>query len=635
MDGVALPLQLPAHAHVRRHHAALRLLLALPIVLIGVLGVGLIRPTAHLRSLNAEGQQPLATALKVGFSWPVSRALDVQVTPHVEGQVVFEDALVQNRLVRTLVFVPDRTWQPSTTYILTLTDVESATHITSRASDVSLSFTTESLPALTSVLPKAESTIVADAAWVVGFDAPRSPSAAVAARLEPYVEFTQTWSADNTVLTLRPNQFLAQGKQYVLHITRAPQQLTFGTNEVAVLGEPQEIFQGSWSVREPPGITTITPGGTGVALDTSLTVSFAEPVDAVAFSAQVKLAPPLVGAWTSVDNKIFTMQPSDLHTATTYTLTIPSGLRTKSGGVLETDVRAQFRTVEPIALATTSPAAEAKGVRVNQTVRLTFNQPVQHEGVSAQLKFSPPVKGVWKWVGDELVFTPVLALAFGTPYTLTVAKALKPLQGLPALNNLTLRFTTEQAVTRLAVPFHRQDYKLSCEAATLVMALRYRGIDIGEQPIIDAIGFDPTPKKNGVWGDPDIAFVGDIDGQQPGTGYGVYAVPIAKAGSAYRPTRVLDGATLQDVLTQVQAGNPVIVWGNASTGQRVDWKTPTGKTVRAIAGEHTRVVIGFVGSVSNPSTIVTLDPLYGEKRFTRAAFLADWALLGNMAVVVE
>ncbi len=635
MDGVALPLQLPAHAHVRRHHGALRLLVILPVLLLGVVAAGFIRPAARIRSLNAEGQQPLAAPLELHFSWPISRTLQVQVTPHVEGQVLFRDALVQNRLVRTAVFVPDRTWQPNTTYTVALTDVQSALRFSAPTHDASLTFTTEPLPALASIVPEADRTLVADAAWTVTFDRPRSPSAAMNARLEPYVELTQTWSADGKTLTLRPVQFLAQGALYALHLTRTPQQLTFGTSDVAAQGEPQELLNATWSVREPPGITTIAPSGTGVPLGTPVTVHFAEPVDAAAFTAQVQLSPAVAGTWTSADQQTFTLQPTDLHTATTYTLTIPNGIRTANGGVLDTDVRAQFRTIEPIALATTVPAVNASGVGVTQTVRLTFNQTVQHAGVSSLLAFSPNASGTWVWVGEELVFTPKQAFAFGTTYTLTVAKTLQPVQGLPAAGNLTLRFTTEQAVTRLAVPFHRQDHKLSCEIATLVMALRYRGVAIGEQPIIDAIGVDPTPKKNGVWGDPDVAFVGNIDGQQPGTGYGVYAIPIARAGSAYRPSRVLSAATLPDVLTEVQSGNPVIVWGNASTGRRIDWKTPAGKTIRAIVGEHTRVVIGFVGSVSNPTTIITLDPLYGERRFTRAAFLADWARLGNLAVVVE
>jgi uncharacterized protein YvpB len=635
MDGVALPLQLPAHAHVRRHHAALRLLFALPALLLGALAIGFIRPTPHLRSLNAAGRQPLAAEVEVGFSWPISRTLQVQVTPHVEGQVLFRDALVRGRLVRTVAFVPDHTWSPSTSYTLSLTGVESATHFGSRTVDENLTFTTASLPELAGVLPKADDTLVADAVWTVHLDGPRSPSGAIAARLEPYVELDQTWSADAQTLTLRPVQFLAQGTPYTLHLTQTPQQLRFGTQEVAAQGEPQEMLHQTWSVREPPGITTITPAGASVALRTPLVVTFAEPVDASAFTAKVRLDPTIPGTWTSTDSQTFTLQPERLLTATTYTLTVPNGLRTASGGVLDTDIRAQFRTIEPVALATTTPTAGANGVSVRSTVRLTFNQAVQHAGAASLVKFTPATQGSWVWKGEEFVFTPKQDFAFGTTYTLTVASAFTPIQGLPAPGDLTLRFTTEQAVTRLAVPFHRQTHKLSCEVATLVMALRYRGVDIEEQPLIDAIGFDPTPKKNGVWGDPNVAFVGNIDGQQPGTGYGVYATPLASAGSAYRRSRVMASATLPDILTEVQSGNPVIVWGNASTGERIDWQTPAGKTVRAIVGEHTRVVIGFVGSISSPTTIITLDPLYGERRFSRAAFLADWALLGNMAVVVE
>ena len=55
----------------------------------------------------------------------------------------------------------------------------------------------------------------------------------------------------------------------------------------------------------------------------------------------------------------------------------------------------------------------------------------------------------------------------------------------------------------------------------------------------------------------------------------------------------------------------------------------------AINGEHTRVVIGFIGPADNPSKIITLDPLSGEKYFTKASFMSNWGLLNNSAVVVE
>ncbi|MFA5051629.1 MAG: hypothetical protein WC544_01035 [Patescibacteria group bacterium] len=52
-------------------------------------------------------------------------------------------------------------------------------------------------------------------------------------------------------------------------------------------------------------------------------------------------------------------------------------------------------------------------------------------------------------------------------------------------------------------------------------------------------------------------------------------------------------------------------------------------------GEHARVAIGFIGSADNPTKIITMDPIYGEKYFTRSSFEWNWGLLGNSGVVVE
>jgi len=79
----------------------------------------------------------------------------------------------------------------------------------------------------------------------------------------------------------------------------------------------------------------------------------------------------------------------------------------------------------------------------------------------------------------------------------------------------------------------------------------------------------------------------------------------------------------------------VVIWGTAGTGKRIDWKTPQGGNVVAVSGEHARVAIGFIGPAENPSKIITMDPLYGEKYFTRSSFEWNWGLLGNSGVVIE
>ncbi len=633
----ALPLAFPlTPVHVTHRHILRRVGIGVCIVAVSALAIALIQPVPHLQSLNSQGMQPLDKPVVLQFQWPVARTADVRISPALEGQVSYEGTLVKNRLARTLTFTPSSTWLPGQTYTLTVSNVESAVGFRTRQSDYTFTFTTSPAPLVSTISPPVTNAIAADGAWTVTFNQPLTDAFAVSAHTDPPSDLQVIRSADGRSIILQPGQLLGQGKQYALTVERVARQFVFGSTEVAHEEAPQEIVSGMWFVREPPGIRSISPTGVGVVLDAPITVAFTDPVEVSAVERSASLSPSVVGAWSAVDAHTVRFTPTEnLVRATTYTLTLAAGLRTATSGVLDADVRMQFRTQEPLGFAEVSPTHGSTGIDVARKIRVTFNQLVDHAEALQRVRLTPKVEGTWAWVDDELTFTPKGRYAFGTAYTVTVPKDLTVPNGFPAAADLALRFTTEQASTRLAVPFHRQEHKLSCEIATLVMALRYRGVEVTEQTIIDAIGFDPTPKKSGVWGDPDVAFVGNIDGQQPGTGYGVYAAPIAKAGSTYRPSRVMTGASLQDVLTEVQAGNPVIVWGNASTGQRVDWKTPTGKTVRAIVGEHTRVVVGFLGSVTSPSTIVTLDPLFGEKRFTRAAFVADWALLGNMAVVVE
>jgi len=189
---------------------------------------------------------------------------------------------------------------------------------------------------------------------------------------------------------------------------------------------------------------------------------------------------------------------------------------------------------------------------------------------------------------------------------------------------------------KLDVPFHRQEHALSCEVAALKMVLDYYGVAVSEAELIAALPFatrEPRGKNN-VWGDPDVGFVGDINGISPTTGYGVYTAPIAALAAKYRAARVLSGATMTKVLQEVAGGHPVIVWGTLSSGRDTSWVTPEGKRIKAIVGEHTRVAVGFTGSLQEPDGVLLLDPIYGAITMTKKKFSSNWGLLGNKAVVV-
>lgn len=196
------------------------------------------------------------------------------------------------------------------------------------------------------------------------------------------------------------------------------------------------------------------------------------------------------------------------------------------------------------------------------------------------------------------------------------------------------------ATVQLEVPFLRQEHALSCEAAALRMVLAYRGIMVTERGILDAIGVDPVPRRRDAdgtitWGDPDDAFVGNVDGSMGKTGYGVHAAPIGRVAGRYRRVEVVTDANSRTLTDAITAGNPVIVWGYVGRGAPLRWQTLGGKQVHAINGEHTRVVVGFSGPKDAPTGFSVLDPIYGEQYWLMDRFFRNWGSFGRTAVIVQ
>jgi uncharacterized protein YvpB len=624
-----------ARKAVRRHHGFLKTLIALPVFLGFAVFFLTRQPQPTFSSNLVAGRLPLDAPVVLDFSWPVSRNLEFRISPHIDGELSFESAWLREHLVTRAVFTPDFSWPANTNYEITLANIKNAIPGIQNPKIYALNFTTNELAEIKQITPGLSQVIGADAQWQVDLNQPVSRFEEYLFQFDPNVEFRISKKAGQSAYVIVPQQLLGQGRKYTLKIFQIQKKYVFSTDEIASQSEPVLLAQHAWQVKEPPGVAKVSPTGQNIGLAENLEIVFTEKLDLQVFLENVSLEPKLSGSWSSVDGKTFLFFPEDLRQETTYTVKIKAGAKTLDGGYLPDEVVYQFSTIEPVKILESQPKANALGVTVGSALRFIFNQPVDKKSAEANFGISPNVKGDFSWAENTLIFKPASALAFNTTYNVVFKKGISAPAGLASTEEHRLTFLTEVSVTRLAVPFHRQGHKLSCEVATLVMALRYRGLDIGEQPLIDFIGFDPTPKKNGVWGDPHRAFVGDINGQQPGTGYGVYWEPIAKAANQYRTARAFTKGQLTDITNEVKKGNPVIIWGTAGTGRRIDWKTRDGKNIVAITGEHTRIVIGFVGSASNPSKIITLDPLYGEKNFTQSAFLANWGLLGNSGVVVE
>lgn len=188
--------------------------------------------------------------------------------------------------------------------------------------------------------------------------------------------------------------------------------------------------------------------------------------------------------------------------------------------------------------------------------------------------------------------------------------------------------------TSVPITWHRQEHALSCEIATLKMALGSHGFNVTEQELLTQMPFDQTARRAGVWGDPHQGFVGDIDGRMLRTGYGVYWEPIAKLGNRYVHTKILERSSTAEVAHFVAAGDPVIIWGHYGTPTIHSWHTPAGKPIRAVSGEHTRVVYGFDGPAGAPTRFYLMDPLVGPMSWSTAELMANWSSFNHSAVAV-
>ncbi len=198
-------------------------------------------------------------------------------------------------------------------------------------------------------------------------------------------------------------------------------------------------------------------------------------------------------------------------------------------------------------------------------------------------------------------------------------------------------------VFKLQVPYFHQQFKNSCEAASLRMALGYYGIQTNDMLLVNDFGYNPRAKDviNNIWDDPQKMYVGFVDLASSTAGYGVYGIPVARAAELFeRTTEYKTSITPQELAAEIKAGYPVIMWGYTSLSQTpYTWNTPDGGTVRAFHGEHVRLVVGFSGSADNPAGFYVHDPMVGPYQYWSSTSLMRQfnSVLGvtNQVVVVK
>ncbi|WP_318506061.1 C39 family peptidase [Bacillus sp. T3] len=173
-----------------------------------------------------------------------------------------------------------------------------------------------------------------------------------------------------------------------------------------------------------------------------------------------------------------------------------------------------------------------------------------------------------------------------------------------------------------------------CEVTSLAMLLQYAGVSVDKMTLANEIKTIPFRDQNGLRGNPNEGFVGDIYTFE-NSGYGVYHGPIADLAETYLPGRIVDlsGGSIESVYNMLEEGSPVWVITNSRFAQLPEsefatWNTQSGE-VQITYREHSVLVVGY-----DDQNVYLNDPL-ADQSYTsvpRDSFEASWVQMGSQAV---
>ncbi|WHZ05081.1 C39 family peptidase [Neobacillus sp. YX16] len=173
-----------------------------------------------------------------------------------------------------------------------------------------------------------------------------------------------------------------------------------------------------------------------------------------------------------------------------------------------------------------------------------------------------------------------------------------------------------------------------CEVTSLAMLLQYASVSVDKMTLASEITTIPFRDSNGLRGNPNDGFVGDIYSFD-NPGYGVYHAPIAALAETYLPGRIIDltGGSIESVYNMIDNGSPVWVITNSRFSQLPEsefttWQTSSGE-IQITYREHSVLVVGY-----DENNVYINDPLADQPytAVSRDSFEDSWIQMGKQAI---
>lgn len=170
-----------------------------------------------------------------------------------------------------------------------------------------------------------------------------------------------------------------------------------------------------------------------------------------------------------------------------------------------------------------------------------------------------------------------------------------------------------------------------CEVTSLAMILQYHEINVTKNQLAADITRVPLTYSNGLKGNPNDGFVGDMEN---GPGLGVHHGPMLELARKYVGDRAIDltGDSIDSIYSNLDKGLPVWVITTtrfAPVANFATWKTPSGN-VDVTFSVHSVAVTGY-----DTESVYINDP-YGMKnrKVNRQDFEDAWVQMGRQAIVI-
>ncbi|ADV82048.1 Ig-like domain-containing protein [Terriglobus saanensis] len=370
-------------------------------------------------------------------------------------------------------FVPAANLATSTTYVATITTgaQDAASPSNSLLANYVWTFTTS--PAATVIVPTVTGSNPANGATGVALATAFNATFSTAMNASTLnantfkltgpggvvVPGTIAYTATGSVATFTPLLPLATNTTYVATITTGAQSqagVALANNFVSTFTTVPPA-----TVPVPPVVVSTIPlnGATGVPLNQTLSAVFSNvmnpaTLNTTTFRLTSSAGTAITGTVGYVaGGNTATFTPSAaLLPSTTYVATITTGAQDTTGTPLAALYQWAFRTVPaptPPTVISTTPANNAAGVPVNQSILATFSEamnPTTINGTSFTLTApgGVVVAGTVSYLatGSIATFAPAENLAISTTYVATITTGAQDLLGIGMANNYVWTFTT-------------------------------------------------------------------------------------------------------------------------------------------------------------------------------------------------